>query len=143
MSSSGRKGFINPLTQRTAPEEEDVRPGASTLASAPPALPAAPPPERAVPQAVPAASLPERAAPQAALSLPSALPASESQGSAAGQVIARNRREAFESRNVRATWWVNKGLRRKFDQLSKQTGITKTSLLNEALEDLLKKYTTQ
>lgn len=50
------------------------------------------------------------------------------------------RKELFEKRHERTTIWVEKRLKQQFEMLADREGTSKTALLNEALADLLKKY---
>lgn len=50
------------------------------------------------------------------------------------------RKELFEKRHERTTIWVEKRLKQQFETLADREGTSKTALLNEALADLLKKY---
>jgi hypothetical protein len=48
--------------------------------------------------------------------------------------------QAFEKTHQRFTGWVNKHLKQQFEKLAEEKGVSKTSLLNEAFADLLRKY---
>lgn len=48
--------------------------------------------------------------------------------------------QAFEKTHQRFTGWMDKNLKRKFEKLAEEEGVSKTSLLNEAIADLLKKH---
>lgn len=47
--------------------------------------------------------------------------------------------QAFEKTHERVTLWLDKGLKRRFEALATQ-GFAKSTLLDEAITDLLKKY---
>ena len=48
--------------------------------------------------------------------------------------------QAFEKTHQRFTGWIDKNLKQQFEKLAEEKGVSKTSLLNEALADLLRKY---
>ena len=48
--------------------------------------------------------------------------------------------QAFEKTHQRFTGWVDKHLKQQFEKLAEEKGVSKTSLLNEAFADLLRKY---
>lgn len=48
--------------------------------------------------------------------------------------------KTFEQLHERMTAWVDKDLKGKFEKLVKRERSSKTALLNEAINDLLKKY---
>jgi hypothetical protein len=48
--------------------------------------------------------------------------------------------QAFEKTHTRFTSWVDKGLKQQFEKLAADTGLSKTSLVNEAIADVLRKY---
>src|SRR5690349_6460769 len=48
--------------------------------------------------------------------------------------------QAFEQTHQRFTGWIDKGLKRKFEKLAEEEGVSKTSLLNEGIADLLRKH---
>jgi len=48
--------------------------------------------------------------------------------------------QSFEKTHERITLWIDKGLKYAFDDLAHKLEIPKTTLLNEAISDLLKKY---
>ena len=48
--------------------------------------------------------------------------------------------QAFEKTHQRFTGWLDKGLKREFEKLAGEEGVSKTSLLNEAIADLLRKH---
>ncbi len=53
----------------------------------------------------------------------------------------RNRgNKAFDKTHDRLTVWINKALKREFEALATNKGISKTALINEAVADLLRKY---
>jgi hypothetical protein len=53
----------------------------------------------------------------------------------------RNRgNKAFEKTHERFTGWMDKQLKKQLVKLAQDKGVSKTSLLNEAIADLLKKH---
>lgn len=48
--------------------------------------------------------------------------------------------QAFEKTHERITLWIDKALKQQLDTLSTDEGIAKSTLLNEAIADLLKKH---
>ncbi len=48
--------------------------------------------------------------------------------------------QAFEKTHERITLWIDKSLKQQLDVLSSDEGIAKSTLLNEAIADLLKKF---
>lgn len=48
--------------------------------------------------------------------------------------------KAFEKTHERFTGWMDKQLKQQFVHLAQEKGVSKTSLLNEAVADLLRKY---
>ncbi len=48
--------------------------------------------------------------------------------------------KAFEKTHERFTGWMDKQLKQQFVNLAQEQGVSKTSLLNEAIADLLRKY---
>lgn len=53
----------------------------------------------------------------------------------------RNRgNKAFEKTHQRFTGWMDNNLKRQFVNLAQEKGVSKTSLLNEAIADLIRKY---
>jgi len=48
--------------------------------------------------------------------------------------------QAFEKTHQRFTGWIDKNLKQQLEKLAEERGVSKTSLLNEALADLLRKY---
>ena len=51
--------------------------------------------------------------------------------------------QAFEKTHERITLWIDKRLKRAFEELAYDQEISKTALLNEAMADLLNKYSSQ
>jgi hypothetical protein len=47
--------------------------------------------------------------------------------------------KAFEKTHERFTGWMDKQLKKQFVKLAQDEGVSKTSLINEAIADLLKK----
>lgn len=57
------------------------------------------------------------------------------------QVVHRKRgAQAFERTHERITLWIDKHLKQQFEALAEERGVAKTTLLDEAITDLLKKY---
>ena len=56
------------------------------------------------------------------------------------QPVRKRGNQAFEKTHQRFTGWIDKNLKQKFEKLALEEGVSKTSLLNEALADLLIKY---
>ena len=57
------------------------------------------------------------------------------------QVIHRKRgAQAFERTHERITLWIDKHLKQQFEAMAEERGVAKTTLLDEAIADLLKKY---
>ena len=55
--------------------------------------------------------------------------------------VLRNRgNKAFEKTHERFTGWMDKQLKKQLVRLAQDEGVSKTSLLNEAITDLLKKH---
>jgi len=48
--------------------------------------------------------------------------------------------KAFEKTHERFTGWMDKQLKKQFVNLAQYKGVSKTSLLNEAIADLLRKH---
>jgi hypothetical protein len=48
--------------------------------------------------------------------------------------------KAFEKTHERFTGWMDKQLKKQFEKLAHDEGVSKTSLINEAIADLLKKH---
>ncbi len=57
------------------------------------------------------------------------------------QPLRKRGNKAFEKTHERFTGWMDKQLKKKLVKLSQDKGVSKTSLLNEAIADLLKKHT--
>lgn len=49
-------------------------------------------------------------------------------------------KQAFEKTHERITLWIDSGLKERFEQLADEQGIAKSTLLDEAITDLLEKY---
>ena len=56
------------------------------------------------------------------------------------QPVRKRGNQAFEKTHQRFTGWIDKHLKQQFEQLADEQGVSKTSLLNEAIADLLRKY---
>jgi predicted transcriptional regulator len=56
--------------------------------------------------------------------------------------VARRKRgaQAFERTHERITLWLDKGLKVRFEALADEQNAAKSTLLDEAISDLLKKY---
>ena len=48
--------------------------------------------------------------------------------------------QAFEKTHERITLWLDKGLKQRFEALADEQGKAKSTLLDEAITDLLRKY---
>ena len=48
--------------------------------------------------------------------------------------------QAFERTHERITLWLDKGLKERFESLAEEQNAAKSTLLDEAISDLLKKY---
>ena len=48
--------------------------------------------------------------------------------------------KAFEKTHERFTGWMDKQLKKQLEKLAQEQGVSKTSLLNEAIADLLRKH---
>jgi hypothetical protein len=48
--------------------------------------------------------------------------------------------QAFEKTHERITLWLDKGLKQRFEALAGEQGQAKSTLLDEAIADLLRKY---
>lgn len=53
---------------------------------------------------------------------------------------AKEKGKIFEATHQRFTSWVNRELKKQFDELLAKRGVTKTALLDEAITGLLHKY---
>ena len=56
------------------------------------------------------------------------------------QPVRKRGSQAFEKTHQRFTGWIDKSLKQQFEKLADEQGVSKTSLLNEAIADLLRKY---
>ena len=56
------------------------------------------------------------------------------------QPVRKRGNQAFEKTHQRFTGWIDKSLKQQFENLADEQGVSKTSLLNEAIADLLRKY---
>jgi hypothetical protein len=56
------------------------------------------------------------------------------------QPLRKRGNQAFEKTHERFTGWIDRGLKREFEKLAEKEGVSKTSLLNEALADLMTKH---
>ena len=120
--------FVNPLFAKTTTEPDtEIAPLSSTV----------PPTDSST---KPATELSTQTAP-----LSSALWTTQSSTELATYTstdVHRNRgRQAFEHTHERLTLWVDKKLRRQLKQLSHQYEIAQSTLLDEAIADLINKYT--
>jgi predicted DNA-binding protein len=48
--------------------------------------------------------------------------------------------QAFEKTHERITLWIDSGLKQRFEALANEQGVAKSTLLDEAISDLLNKY---
>src|SRR5664279_557119 len=56
------------------------------------------------------------------------------------QSVRKRGNKAFEKTHQRFTGWMEKKLKQQFENLAQEKGVSKTSLINEAIADLLRKY---
>src|SRR5476651_2499195 len=56
------------------------------------------------------------------------------------QSVRKRGDKAFEKTHQRFTGWMDKNLKEQFEKLAQNKGVSKTSLLNESIADLLRKY---
>lgn len=56
------------------------------------------------------------------------------------QAMRKRGDKAFEKTHRRFTGWMDKNLKEQFEKLAQDKGVSKTSLLNESIADLLRKY---
>jgi hypothetical protein len=56
------------------------------------------------------------------------------------QPLRKRGNQAFEKTHQRFTGWIDKNVKQQFEKLVEEKGVSKTSLLNEAIADLLRKY---
>jgi hypothetical protein len=72
---------------------------------------------------------------------PSVTPTLTSNTPDANEYISLRKRgnKAFEKTHERFTGWMDKQLKKQFGNLAQNEGVSKTSLLNEAIADLLRK----
>ena len=56
------------------------------------------------------------------------------------QPVRKRGNQAFEKTHQRFTGWVDKHLKQQFEKLAEDKSVSKTSLINEAFADLLRKY---
>ncbi len=56
------------------------------------------------------------------------------------QSVRKRGDKAFEKTHQRFTGWMDKNLKEQFEKLAQDKGVSKTSLLNESIADLLRKY---
>jgi|GEM_PF-3071982 len=56
------------------------------------------------------------------------------------QSVRKRGNKAFEKTHQRFTGWMEKKLKQQFENLAQEKGVSKTSLINEAVADLLRKY---
>ena len=55
------------------------------------------------------------------------------------QPVRKRGTQGFEKTHQRFTGWIDKSLKQQFENLADEQGVSKTSLLNEAIADLLRK----
>ncbi len=68
-------------------------------------------------------------------------PASDLSAQNEYQPLRKRGNKAFEKTHERFTSWMDKQLKKQLVRLAQDEGVSKTSLLNEAIADLLKKHT--
>jgi hypothetical protein len=56
------------------------------------------------------------------------------------QPVRKRGNQAFEKTHQRFTGWVDKHLKQQLEKLAEEKSVSKTSLINEAFADLLRKY---
>lgn len=56
------------------------------------------------------------------------------------QPLRKRGNQAFEKTHQRITGWIDRGLKREFEKLAEEEGVSKTSLLYEGIADLLRKH---
>jgi hypothetical protein len=56
------------------------------------------------------------------------------------QPLRKRGNQAFEKTHQRFTGWVDKHLKQQLEKLAEEKSVSKTSLINEAFADLLRKY---
>lgn len=73
---------------------------------------------------------------------PSVTPTSTSNSPAPNEYPSLRKRgnKAFEKTHERFTGWMDKQLKKQFVNLAQNKGVSKASLLNEAIADLLRKH---
>jgi hypothetical protein len=73
---------------------------------------------------------------------PSVTPTPTSNSPPPNEYISLRKRgnNAFEKTHERFTGWMDKQLKQQFVNLAQDKGVSKTSLLNEAIADLLRKH---
>jgi hypothetical protein len=73
---------------------------------------------------------------------PSVTPAPTSNSPIPNEYLSLRKRgnKAFEKTHERFTGWMDKQLKKQFVNLAQDKGVSKTSLLNEAIADLLRKH---
>lgn len=120
--SKGARKFVNPLTQPSTPTHTDTEPL----------------PETKTP------TLPETASSTNTTAETSTQPSTSSQSDTStftSTYEPRKRgKQAFEHTHKRITLWIDKKLEKRFDGLSRRNEVAKSTLLNEAIRDLLDKY---
>jgi hypothetical protein len=65
---------------------------------------------------------------------------SQSPAPAQFQPLRKRGNQAFEKIHQRFTGWVDKHLKQQLEKLAEEKSVSKTSLINEAFADLLRKY---
>lgn len=126
--SKGARKFVNPLTQPSTPTETQSLP------------PTKPSPET---EMVPDTSTPTKPAmfPPTKTSTHPFTPASPETSTYTSTYEPRKRgKQAFERTHERITLWLDKGLKKRFDALSRRNEVAKSTLLDEAIKDLLEKH---
>lgn len=124
--SKGARKFVNPLTQPSTPT--------STETQSLPATETFPEP----------ATVPTTLADTNTFTEPSSLPvtSSDTEPSTYTSTLEPRKRgkQAFERTHKRVTLWIDKGLEKRFEALSKRDEVAKSTLLDEAVRDLLAKH---
>jgi hypothetical protein len=124
--SKGARKFVNPLTQpSTSPPTETVTlPDTNTS-----------PQPSTLPSTLPLTDTSTETSP-----LPSTSPITEPSTYTSTSEPRKRGKQAFEHTHERVTLWLDKRLKKRFDTLSRKQELAKSTLLDEAIKDLLEKY---
>jgi len=68
------------------------------------------------------------------------VPSDDNAMAADGSKQAKEKGKIFEATHQRFTSWIDKELKKQFDELLAKRGVTKTAMLDEAIAGLLHKY---